>query len=145
VAPSTANTSSAASVAASSLETLPPTSGFAITSPASNQIVGPSVTVEGTAEVRAGSELWLAVRPLQDERFYLQGTAPLSVVGGAWRAALSLGDGTANGERLLIVVVQVDGSDGDVLRSSLVDGATGGIELPAGAEKVAAVMVVLDA
>jgi hypothetical protein len=51
----------------------------------------------------------------------------------------------ANRERLLIVVVQVDGSDGDVLRSSLVDGATGGIELPTGAEKVAAVMVVLDA
>ena len=91
-------------------------------------------------------ELWLVVRPVQEQRYVVQGDGPVSIVNGVWQGSVTVGDGTstANGQRYLIYVIDVDKRGGDILRSERVEAATGGVELPAGAEKAAAVMVELQ-
>jgi len=144
---STATTPTSAEVATGatpSLSTLPSTSGVAITSPASNDVVGSSVTIEGTAGgVPADRELWLVLRPLQGAQYVVPaGSTALSVAGGSWQATLDLGNEpeVVAGQQYIIFVVQVDRAGGQALRS-----AADLTALLAGAENVAAVIVELQA
>ncbi len=144
----TGTTGPAAPTSSVPLSTLAaPAGGVAITSPLSNAVVGRTLSVQGSAgSLPADHELWLVVRPVQEQRYVVQGDGPLSVVDGIWQGSVTVGDGTSAtaGQRFLIYVVDVDKSGGDVLRSERVDAATGGVELPPGAAKAAAVMVELQ-
>ncbi len=144
---STTTTSSSDSdraTATPSLSTLPSTSGVAIISPASNELVDPAFTIEGTAGgLPADAELWLVVRPLQGAEYFVpEGGGPVSVDGGAWRVALDLGrePEVVAGQQYIIFVVQADRAEGQALQS-----AADLTELPPGTENVAAVIVELGA
>jgi hypothetical protein len=87
-------------------------SEVSISSPANGDRVESLVKARGTASIRAGSSLWLLLKPVSEKSYYLTDTVPVEVAeDGEWASPLIVGEEAddVGAEFYLIALVAPDG------------------------------------